>query len=95
MKIAPTDKMKEAFKAKEKYMEWTIMEKREKKVAEMVMVPVIISHDGAVHNDTARRWKNFAPDIPVDWVRMAQSVLRYNVVIMGKFFNRESWASDE
>ena len=28
----------------------------------------------------------------VDWVRMAQNVLRYNVVIVGKFFNKGSWA---
>ena len=52
------------------------------------MVPLIISHDGAVHRDTVRRWKDFFKDIKVDWVRMAQSVLRYNVVIVGKFFNR-------
>ena len=25
---------------------------------------------------------------------MAQSVLRYNVVIVGKFFNKGSWTSD-
>ena len=53
-----------------------------------VMVPLIISNDGAVHRDTIRRWKNFAPDIKVDWVRMAQNVLFYNVVIVGKFFNK-------
>ena len=59
-----------------------------------VMAPLIISHDGAVHRDTVRRWKNFAPDIQVDWVRMAQSVIRYNVVIVGKFFNKGSWVSE-
>ena len=52
-----------------------------------VDVPLIISNDGAVHRDSVRRWKNFALDIQVDWVRMAQSVLRYNVVIVGQFFN--------
>ena len=52
------------------------------------MAPLIIPHDGAVHSDTVRRWKDFAPDVQVDWVRMAQSVIRYNVVIVGKFFNR-------
>ena len=51
------------------------------------MVPLIISHDGAIHKDTIRRWRNFAPDIKVDWVRMAQNVLPYNVVIVGKFSN--------
>ena len=60
----------------------------------MVMVPIIISHDGAVHKDSVRRWKEFAPDIKVDWVRMAQNVLRYNVVIVGKFFNKGSWMSE-
>ena len=58
------------------------------------MVPLIISHDGAVHRDTVRRWKSFAPDMKVDWVRMAQSVLRYNVLIVGKFFNKGSWVSE-
>ena len=81
--------MKEAFREKdEKYREWATSETREKKVANVVMVPLIISHDGAVHRDTVRRWKSFAPDIKVDWVRMAQNVLRYNVVIVGKFFNK-------
>ena len=47
------------------------------------MVPVIISHDGAVHKDTIRRWKDFARDITIDWMRMAQSVLRFNVVTVG------------
>ena len=59
-----------------------------------MMVPLIISHDGAVHKDTVRRWKNFAPDLDVDWVRMAQNVLRYNVVIVGKFFNKGGWTSE-
>ena len=27
-------------------------------------------------------------------MRMVQSVLRYNVVIVGKFFNKGSWTSD-
>ena len=41
-----------------------------------------------------RRCKDFSPDIQVDWVRMIQSVLRYNVVIVGKFFNKGSWVSE-
>ena len=41
-----------------------------------------------------RRWKDFAPDINIDWVRMAQNVLRYNVLIVGKFFNKGSWVSE-
>ena len=95
VKITSTDKMNDAFKEKDdKYREWTIKETREMKVAKAVMVPLIISHDGAVHKDTVKRWKDFAPDINVDWVRMAQSVLRYNVVIVGKFFNKGSWVSE-
>ena len=57
------------------------------------MVSLIISHDGAVHRETVRLRKNFSTDIKVDWVRMAQSVLPYNVVIVGKFFNKGSWVS--
>ena len=87
--------MNDAFREKdEKYREWTTMETREKKVAKAVMVPLIISHDGAIHKDTVRRWKDIAKDIEVDWVRMTQNVLRYNVVIAGKFFNKGSWISD-
>ena len=56
--------------------------------------PLIISHDGAVHMATVMRWKDFAPDIRVDWVQMAQSVLRYSVVTVGKFFNKGSWVSE-
>ena len=58
------------------------------------MVPIIISHDGAVQKDTVRRWKNFALDIKIDLARMAQNVLRNNVVIVGKFFNKWSWVSE-
>ena len=94
MKVESTDKMKETFKEKgDKYRVRTTHETREMKVAKAVMVPLIVSHDGAVHRDTVRRWKDFAPDIKVDWVRMAQNVLRYNVVIVGKFFNKGSWVS--
>ena len=60
-----------------------------------VMVPLIVSIDGAVHKDSVKRWKHFAADIQLDWVRMAQNVVRYNVVIVGKFFNKGSWVSDE
>ena len=57
------------------------------------MVPLIVSHDGALHKDTVKMLKDFAPDIEVDWVRMAQNVLCYNVAIVGKFFNNGSWVS--
>ena len=95
VKVTSTEKMNEAFREKdEKYRDWATNETRENKVSKAVMVPLIISHDGAVHRDTVRRWKDFAPDIQVDWVGMAQSVLRYNVVIVGKFFNKGSWVSE-
>ena len=62
VKVISTDKMNEAFKEKdEKYREWTPRETREKKVVKAVMVPLIFSHDGAVHRDSVRRWKDFAP----------------------------------
>ena len=87
--------MNDAFKEKdEKFREWTTRETRERKVSKVVMVPLIISHDGAVHRDSVRRWKDFTPDIQVDWVRMVQNVLRYNVVIVGRFFNKGSWCSE-
>ena len=58
------------------------------------MVPLIISHDGAVHKDSVRRWNVFAPDNNVDWVRMAQDVLHYNVMIVLKYFNKGSLVSE-
>ena len=79
--------MEKAFFEKDgKNSAWATRETSEKKVAKAVMVPIIISHDGAVHKDSVIRWNSFAPDIQVDWVRMAQNVLRYNFVIVGKFF---------
>ena len=59
-----------------------------------VMAPLIISHEGAVNKDTVRRWKDFAPDITVDWVRMAQNVLRYNLGKASKYFNDGSLVSE-
>ena len=95
VKVTSTDQSNKAFNENDdKYRNWATEETREKKVGKVVMVPLIISHDGAVHSDTVRRWKGFAPDIWVDWVWMAQCVLRYNVVIPGKFFNKGSWVSE-
>ena len=42
----------------------------------------------------SRRWQSFAPDTKVDWVGMAQNVPRYNIVIVGKFFNKGNWVSE-
>ena len=73
-------KMNESFEEKdEKYRDWATRATREKKVSKAVMVPLVISHDGAIHKDTVRRWNDIARDIRVDWVRMTQNVLRYNV----------------
>ena len=95
VKVTSTEDIEKAFKEKdEKYREWTIRDTREKNVAKAVLVPLILSHDGAIHRDAIRRWKKFAPDIKVDWVRMTQNVLRYNVVIVGKFFNKGSRVSE-
>ena len=95
VKVTSSEDLNKAFREKdEKYREWATRETREKKVAKAVMVPLIISHDGAVHRDTVRRWKDFAPDIQVDWVSMAQNVLRYNVIVVGRFFNKGSWVSE-
>ena len=95
VKVTSTEDTDKVFKEKdEKYRGWTTTETREENIANVMMIPLIISHDGAVHKDTVRRWKDFAPDIKVDWVRMAQGVLRYNVVIVGNFFNKGSWVSE-
>ena len=50
VKVTSTEEMNRAFKEKdEKYRDWATRETREKKVRMAVMVPIIISHDGAVH----------------------------------------------
>ena len=55
--------MNEAFREKdEKYRNWATSETLEKIVSKAVMVPFIISFDGAVNRDSDRRWKDFAPD---------------------------------
>ena len=95
VKITSTEDMNKAFIEKnDKYLKWTTKETREKKVVQAVMVPLIVSHDGAIHRDLVNWWNHFAKDIEIDWVRMAQNVLRYNVVIVGKFFNKGSWVSE-
>ena len=86
VKITSTDDMNKAFKEKdEKYRQWATIETREKKVAKAVMVPLIVSHDGAVHKDTVKRWKDFAPDIQVDWVRMARTCCATMWSLWGSF----------
>ena len=86
--------MNDAFREKDdKYREWATQETLEKKVGIVVMVPLIISPDGTVHKDTVKRWKDFAPDIRVDWMRIGQNVNRYNMAIVGKVFNKGGWIS--
>ena len=95
MKVISTDDMTKAFREKDdKYRKWATQETREKKVGMAVMVPLIISHDGAIHKDAIKRWNDIAKDIKVNWVRMAQSVLRYNVITVMRFFNKGSWVSE-
>ena len=66
-KVMSTDDLNKALKEKDDNdRQWATCETREKKVAKAVMVPLIISHDGAVHKDTVKRWKNLASDIKVD-----------------------------
>ena len=94
MKFTSTDKMNKAFREKdEKYRGWATRETREKNVSKVVMVPLILSHDGAVHRETVRRLNDYAPDITTDSVRIAKNVLRYNIVIVGMFFNKASLTS--
>ena len=57
------------------------------------MVPLIISHNGAVHKDSVKGLKGFPPDIQVDWVWMAQNVQRNKNAILMLFFNLGSWIS--
>ena len=95
MKVTSTDKLNDAFAEKdEKYWEWTIPETQEEIVLKVVMMPLIISHDRAVHRGAIKKWKAFAPDIQVDWVRMARNVLGFNVVIVGKCFKNGTWVSE-
>ena len=77
MKVPSTEDMNKAFGEKDdKYSVWTTQETMENKAIKVVMVPFIVSHDGAVDKDTTRRWKLSTQDIRVDWARMTQNVLR-------------------
>ena len=58
VKVTSTEDMEKAFKENDdKYQEWATRDTREKKVEKAVMVPLIISNDGVIHNDSVRRWK--------------------------------------
>ena len=56
VKVTSTDQMNETFKEKDKkYREWATKETRGKNVSNAVMMPLIISYDGAVHRDGVKR----------------------------------------
>ena len=77
VKNTSTAYMNKAFKEKdEKYRQWAKRETREKKVVMAVMVPLIISHDGAVQGTQSGDGRTSPRTSRVDCVRMAQSVLR-------------------
>ena len=64
VKITSTEKMNDEFKKKDdKYRVWTTQETREKKVSKAVMVPLVVSHDGAIHKESVRRWNDISPRI--------------------------------
>ena len=53
--------MNRAFKEKDgKYRLWATKEAGEKKVGKAVMVPVVVSNDGAIHKVSIEIWKTFA-----------------------------------
>ena len=58
----------------------------EKKVEIVVIVLLTISHDGVVRNVSVQWWKDLNAVTHVDWVLIAQNVLRYTVVFVGMFF---------
>ena len=64
VKITSTDKMDDAFKEDDdRYRGWATGETLEKNDANAVMVPIIISHDGAIHRDSVKQLKDFASDM--------------------------------
>ena len=54
-----------------------------------MIVLLTISHDGVVSNVSVKWWKDLNAVTHVDWVLIAQNVLRYNVVFVGKVFQRQ------
>ena len=61
---------------------------------EACFVPENDLPDRAIHRSSVMRLTSIAKDIHVDSVTMAQSVLPYNVVNVGQFFNKGSWVSE-
>ena len=61
----------------------------EKKVDIVAIVPLTISHDGVVRNVSVQWRKDLKAFTYVDWVLIEQNVLRYNVVFVGKVFQRQ------
>ena len=53
--VISSEEMRKGFKEKDdKYRERTTRETQEKRVMTAVMVPLVVSHDGAMHRDTVR-----------------------------------------
>ena len=63
VKVTSSDDMAKAFNEKDHtYRMWTVQETREKKAWKAGMVPLIFSHDGAVHKESVKRWKDITPE---------------------------------
>ena len=68
------------------------MKESEKNVEKEVMIHLIISNEGAVHKDTVKRLKDYSPYQGSSGADDTE-VLKFNVEIVGMFFNKESWVS--
>ena len=94
VKVTSTVKLNEAFKEKdEKYRVWATQDPRKESLKGGDGPPHHLPRRGRPQRHCQEREK-LRPDIHVDWVRMAQSLIRYNVVIVGKFFDKGSWVSE-
>ena len=90
--------MNEVFREKDNKYREMAMRKLERRGVKAVIVPLIISHDGAVHKDTVRRRKDF-PRHQGQLGADGTEFLRYNDLIDGKFFNKgsrefEAWRNE-
>ena len=66
VKVTSAKKNKDIKENEDTHREWTTRETMDKNVSQGVMAPLVISHDGEVHNESVRRWIDFSPDIKVD-----------------------------
>ena len=95
MKVTSADKMKETFKEKDdKYHEWATRETKERKAGEAVMVPLVISHVGAVQKDAIKRWKTslkISTMTGSEWPKMSSDVTSS---LWGSSSTKGSWVSE-